>query len=92
MYRRQVGKMVDTQIWTFVKNKNIFCMGNFKKDLAVFARTQRYKLYRDGRFFDLVKDRLEKNKLTDDALTDDQKEVKAKLKSVLDNRLEKIGR
>jgi arylsulfatase A len=66
--------------------------GNFKKDLAVFARNKRYKLYRDGRFFDLVNDRLEKSRLDDVALTPDQKEVKAMLQGVLDTRRNEVGR
>ncbi|MGB0143562.1 MAG: sulfatase-like hydrolase/transferase [Akkermansiaceae bacterium] len=66
--------------------------GNYKKDLAVFARTERYKLYRDGRFFDLPQDRLEKNELKGEILTDEQKKVKAMLQAVLDERLKEVGR
>ncbi len=65
--------------------------GSAKKDLRVFARTQRYKLYRDGRFFDIEIDRLEKNPL-EEGLTDDQMAVKAMLQSVLDERLKETGR
>ena len=65
--------------------------GDIKKDLKVFARTQRYKLYRDGRFFDIEKDRLEKNNLKAE-LTDEQKAVKEKLQAVLDKRLKEVGR
>ena len=65
--------------------------GDAKKDLKVFARTQRDKLYRDGRFFDIEQDRLEKTNLKE-SLTDEQKAVKAKLKAILDKRLAEVGR
>ena len=65
--------------------------GDVKKDLKVFARTRRYKLYRDGRFFDVSKDRLEKNPLQGD-LTGEQKVKKARLQAVLDRRLREVGR
>lgn len=66
--------------------------GNFKKDLAVFARNKRYKLYRDGRFFDLANDRLEKNGLDDASLTDEQRKMRTRLQAVLDTRLKEVGR
>lgn len=65
--------------------------GDIKKELKVFARTQRYKLYRDGSFFDIENDRFEKTKL-DDEITDEQKAVKDKLQAVLDRRLKEVGR
>lgn len=74
---------------------NSFCWysrsGLINKDLKVFARTQRYKLYRDGRFFDIEKDRLEKADLKK-GLTDEQSAVKARLQTVLDKRLKEVGR
>jgi arylsulfatase A len=50
----------------------------------VFARNQRYKLYREGRFFDVAHDRLEKKPLDDAALTDEARAIKAKLQARID--------
>jgi len=48
-----------------------------------FVRNQRYKLYRDGKFFDVVTDDREKNPLKTDSLTGQQREIRAKLASAL---------
>lgn len=66
--------------------------GNHEKDLKVFARTQRYKLYRDGRFYDVADDRSEKHALAMDRLSEEQKTTRAMLQDVLDQRLKEIGR
>ena len=48
-----------------------------------FVRNQRYKLYRNGDFFDVANDDREKNRLAVGALTRQQQEIHAKLKSAL---------
>ena len=48
----------------------------------VFARTQRYKLYADGKFFDIDNDLWEENPLQQ--LTGEQESVRSKLQSHLD--------
>ncbi len=48
------------------------------------ARTERYKLYRDGRFFDVAEDLLEKHPLTSDQLTAETKQVRDMLQGVID--------
>lgn len=60
--------------------------GNVKKGLKVFARNQQYKLYRDGRLFDVSKDRLEKAPLADEALTPEQIQIRTRLQQALDQR------
>lgn len=49
-----------------------------------FVRNQRYKLYRDGRFFDVANDDREKNPLKAKSLDEQQKLVHAKLMSAMD--------
>ena len=51
----------------------------------VFSQSNRYKLYKDGRFFDMKNDILETRPLDDKALNEDQKIIKAKLTSELAN-------
>ena len=48
-----------------------------------FVRNQRYKLYRNGKFFDVASDDRENNPLSVDSLTGPQQEVYALLKSAL---------
>jgi arylsulfatase A len=50
----------------------------------VFARNQRYKLYRDGHFFDVAHDRLEKQPLDDNALSEEARAIKAMLQTRID--------
>ncbi len=66
--------------------------GDVNKDLKVFALDSRYKLYRDGRFFDVVKDRLEKSPLKKDSLTPEQIAIRDRLQQVLDRRRQISGR
>ena len=49
-----------------------------------FCRDQRYKLYRDGRFFDITNDVLELTPVPVDALTDRQRAVRDELQKGLD--------
>ena len=45
----------------------------------VFSQNSRYKLYKDGKFYDMENDILEKSPLCDKELSEDQKIIKAKL-------------
>ena len=47
------------------------------------ARTHRYKLYRDGRFIDLLGDSEEMNPLDSSRLTAEQRDIHAQLESVI---------
>ncbi len=49
-----------------------------------YARNHRYKLYRDGRFFDVPADELEKSPLADSALTAEARKARAMLQGALD--------
>lgn len=58
--------------------------GNVKR----YARNQTYKLYHDGRFYDVPADELEKNNLKPDQLNPQAKQVRAQLQIVLDRMVE----
>jgi hypothetical protein len=51
----------------------------------VYTQNARYKLYKDGRFFDMENDILETQPLNEKDLNEDQKTIKAKLASELAN-------
>ena len=54
------------------------------KDRAVkYARTIDYKLYSDGRFFDVPKDVLEQHPIPESALTKDQRAIRTRLQGIL---------
>jgi arylsulfatase A len=57
------------------------------KAARAFARNQRYKLYESGTFFDISKDRDEKNPIDDASLSEKQRAVK----TVLQTRLDRFG-
>jgi arylsulfatase A len=50
-----------------------------------FARTLDYKLYQDGRFFNLNKDALEATPITDKLLTKEEQKIKAQLQNELNH-------
>ena len=52
-------------------------------DAKVFARNQHFKLYRNGNFYDIDNDVLEKKPLQDDELNDETRRIKAMLLKVL---------
>ena len=52
---------------------------NVSKYRSVFTQDNRYKLYKDGRFFDLENDILEESPLMENSLTKEQKDIKNKL-------------
>ncbi len=53
------------------------------KPAVVFARNQRYKLYGDGRMFDIQRDVLEKSPLAAEGLNQEQEKVKVLLERVI---------
>jgi len=55
-----------------------------KNPRAFFARDKRYKLYDDGRFFDVVEDPKEKQPLAAEELSDELQEVCDRLQGALD--------
>ena len=60
--------------------------GRFKHDRWV--QDDKYKLYRDGTFYNTVKDSLEKSPLTE--LSSEEKEIKAKFQEVLDKHEQEV--
>lgn len=58
--------------------------GRFKEIRTKFARDKKYKLYQDGRFFDVPSDPLEKNAISEIEMTNSQKQVREQLQAVLD--------
>jgi arylsulfatase A len=54
------------------------------RDATVFARNQRYKLYRDGRYIDVTNDVDEKHPLVEESLSPEQRQTKVDLQAVID--------
>ena len=52
---------------------------NVSQHRNVFSQDYRYKLYKDGEFYDMEKDVLENNPLKDEMLTQEEKKIKQKL-------------
>ena len=75
-----LGKQGDPREWIYCW----YSRGGADKKAKVFARTHRYKLYRNGDFFDIEQDVLEKNLLAAEALNTEQGQVKATLQNVID--------
>jgi len=57
--------------------------GNISRYRNVFSQTKRYKLYQNGKFFDMERDVLETNPLNDLDLSEKEKQIKIKLTSEL---------
>ena len=62
---------------------NWYSRGGQLDDASVFARTQRYKLYDDGRFFEIPKDYLEENPIAKSKLNYKTLEIYNMLDDVL---------
>lgn len=60
----------------------IYCFYEPKK--KEFAMTQRYKLYKSGLYYDLAQDLAEKSAIEPDDRNDEQKQVAAKLRKVIE--------
>ena len=52
-------------------------------EITVYARTVRYKLYRDGPFYDIARDSLEQHPLGEPDLDDQAREVRSRLAEVI---------
>nr|NQU88916.1 sulfatase-like hydrolase/transferase [Bacteroidota bacterium] len=50
-----------------------------------FVRDKRYKLYNDGKFFDILNDSLEENPIPEEMITEKLGAIKLRLQNVLDN-------
>lgn len=66
----------------------VFCWysrnGHRDDSVQRFARTQTYKLYHDGRFFDVPADILEENDLSPDEIDTEAQETRSALQKVID--------
>ena len=78
--------MMDIFIGENIKNREIATIyydpmwsDNVSKYRSVFTQDNRYKLYKDGRFYNIENDVLETSPLKEEDLTKDQKNIKNKL-------------
>lgn len=76
-----LGKKGTPRDWVYCYYDPIW--GNFEK--SVFARNQRWKLYDDGRFYDIENDVLEQNPLNVDGLSRKVKKTQISLQTVIDS-------
>ena len=82
--------MMDIFIGENIKNREIATIyydpmwsDNVSKYRSVFTQDNRYKLYKDGRFYNIENDVLETSPLKEEGLTKDQKNIKNKLSEKL---------
>ncbi len=74
------GEIGNPRDWVFCwYERNGKRDGNVKR----YARNQTYKLYHDGRFFNIPADELEKHSLSPDELDDEAVSIRGKLKQVI---------
>ena len=74
------GLMANSRQWTYCWYSRD---GNRRK-ANIFARNQRYKLYHDGRMYDVSNDVLENRPIQDSELNDTTMRIKTKLQTVID--------
>ncbi|MHC5057069.1 MAG: sulfatase-like hydrolase/transferase [Planctomycetota bacterium] len=74
------GQKGNPREWTYCW----YSRGGNASGAKEFARNQRYKLYRTGKFYDVERDVLEKRALGEGALDAEAKRVRAMLQGVLD--------
>ena len=74
-----IGRTGNPREWIYIW----YSRAGKDSDAKVFARNQRYKLYRSGNFYDIGSDVLEKAPLQDGDLNDETREVKAILEQAL---------
>ena len=60
-----------------------------ESDARVFARNQQYKLYRSGEFYEVPKDYLEEQPLSEPTLSPQQQQIRQMLQEVLDSYADK---
>ena len=77
-YPQLLGKSGNPRQWTYC-----WYARNGKKLNGEFVRNHRFKLYRNGQFFDLENDVLEKNPLATNKLADEAKLAHQQLESAL---------
>lgn len=73
--------------WYFRNGKPVD--GGAKHAAGEFARNHRYKLYRNGQFYDVAADFYEQHPLSIEALTAEQMQVRRQLQSVIDGQTRK---
>jgi len=69
----------------------VFCYYNprwYSDFKAVWAHTKKWKLYNDGRFFNLLEDPLENTSLSIDSLSEEDRAERSKLEDVIKNHLQ----
>ena len=74
------GKKGNPRDWIYIW----YARNGGRKTPHEFTRDQRYKLYRDGRFYDVQADRLEETTLNKNDLTAEQEAARKKLRQALD--------
>lgn len=77
------GEVGNSREWAFCHYDPNVAFGGFQLNAGRWARDQRFKLYEDGKFFDVSKDRLETNDLQSESLPQDAEQAKAKLSDAL---------
>ncbi|NQZ57379.1 MAG: sulfatase-like hydrolase/transferase [Lentisphaeraceae bacterium] len=73
------GDFSNEREWIYVW----YSRNGLNKDTKVFVRNQRYKLYDDGKFFDVEKDIWEKTPLMENSLSTEQQKLKDEFQQVL---------
>jgi len=81
------GKEVNRREWIYCW---YFRHGNYQPERqearGEFARTRQYKLYKDGRFYNVAQDVQENNPLTGEELTPEARRVRRELRRVIDQQ------
>jgi arylsulfatase A len=76
------GEPADPRRWVFCHYDPMVPFGGFQLHAGRWARNQRFKLYEDGRFYDLVRDPLEKHAMQSGEVLGDAASAKALLEEV----------
>ncbi len=79
-YPQLVGERGDPREWIYCW----YSRNGKDSDAKVFARNQRFKLYRNGNFYDIKEDVLEEAALQDNDLSNKTKKIKGMLQNALD--------
>ena len=77
---QMTGKKGKPRKWIY----SWFSRGGNVSDAAVFARTQQYKLYQSGEFYDVPQDYLEEHPISHRELSPKQRKVRKMLQKVID--------
>ena len=80
-YGQLINENPNPRDWIY----NWYSRSGKAEEASVFARTQQYKLYESGEFYDITNDSLEENPLSKINLTDEKKAEYDMLEDVLEN-------